>query len=512
MIKPLVILSILFINLFADEFTIASFNVENFFDLKNNRTEYVEYIPNNKYNWNKKTFNTKLQNISKVIQELNPNILALQEIESKRALKQLQTTLPQYKYSSFVKYKNSSIGLAILSKIKILNTSSIQVKFSNKIFRPIHEVTFEHKKIKFKIFNNHWPSKRVDERYRIKYAYTLFSRTKKLSDDYDYVILGDLNANYNEFETFLNNKKLNTTSHITGINQVLNTTINNKLIRKYNILNFEKRVHYNLWLDIKYKERFSYIYRGEKETPDHIILSPALFDNKKISYKNNSFRVYKPDYLYKNRTINRWKTKKRVHLNRGFSDHLPIIASFNISKFKKEKKNSTSFSKLEELYKVDNLKYPALFKDCVVIFKDKYGAIIKQKDSKAIYIYKKNHNLKLGFSYDLKVDEIKRYNGLKEIVNFEVLKKNQKVDDFNSFYIKNIDDFNKLKYQNEIVINLDGSYKKNYFYYNNHKIKIFFKNKSIKPKNSRKLFIKKAQIGFYRSKPQLVIYTREDFE
>jgi len=53
---------------FAGEtaFLVASYNVENLFDLKEDQTEYNEYIPDNNYNWNRRTFDVsvKSKNVS----------------------------------------------------------------------------------------------------------------------------------------------------------------------------------------------------------------------------------------------------------------------------------------------------------------------------------------------------------------------------------------------------------------------------------------------------------------
>ena len=67
-----VIFLLLFLALFtfAKDFTIASYNVENLFDLNKNRSDYKEYFPNTKSNWNKKTYKIKLNNIIKVIKDM----------------------------------------------------------------------------------------------------------------------------------------------------------------------------------------------------------------------------------------------------------------------------------------------------------------------------------------------------------------------------------------------------------------------------------------------------------
>jgi hypothetical protein len=66
-----------------------------------------------------------------------------------------------------------------------------------------------------------------------KFAKKLFDRLEKLPRDYDYILLGDFNSNYDEFKTIYSNKKLNDTQGLTGINQVLNTTIGKKFVTPY---------------------------------------------------------------------------------------------------------------------------------------------------------------------------------------------------------------------------------------------------------------------------------------
>lgn len=235
----LLFLLLLCINAFSQNFKVASYNVENLFDLTKQNSEYKEFIPNTKSNWNNATFNIKLNNVIKVIKEIDADIIALQEIENKAVLLQLFKRLPQYKYYSFAKYPRSAVGVAFLSKIKIKDNRQIDVKFRNKLFRPILESTFELNNQEFKIFNNHWPSKAVAESYRVTYAKELQDRLNKLPKDYDYILLGDFNSNYDEMFSIKSNKKLNNTQGITGINQILNTSL---IISSYHIMTFQKLI------------------------------------------------------------------------------------------------------------------------------------------------------------------------------------------------------------------------------------------------------------------------------
>ena len=56
----------------------------------------------------KNTFTAKLSNITRVIHDLNADILALQEVESQKALDAIINKNPQYKYHVF--YKNKSFS------------------------------------------------------------------------------------------------------------------------------------------------------------------------------------------------------------------------------------------------------------------------------------------------------------------------------------------------------------------------------------------------------------------
>lgn len=497
----------------AKDFTVASYNVENFFDLKYDKTEYKEFIPNTKSNWNQKTYTTKLNHIIKVINDLDKDVIALQEVESKQAFESLAEKLPQYKYSIFKKYKTSSIGLAILSKYEIRDYELIDVKHS-KVNRPILKVTLNIDNHKFIVFNNHWPSKRNEESQRVLYAQAIEEYIKNLNEDVDYVILGDLNSNYNEFETF-KYSKLNNTYDLTGINNILNTSIKGKFISKNDILNYDKKVHYNLWLELNYNQRFSYKFRGENETPDNIVLPKALFDDKNISYVNDSFQVFKPEYLIKNGKIFRWEIKNNIHQNRGFSDHLPIYATFTTNKVTKQV--PTKADLISELYSKTNLSFPILLSNINLVYKTDNVAIIKQKNDRAIFVYKDVSKLEYDKNYTIKINQTKRFNGLLEINDFQILdEKEDKINKKSLFLDASKYDILENKFQNEVISNISGLMQNNYLNYifkkEKRKIRVYAKNKELLPKNGQKITIINAHLGFYKSKPQIILYKKSDFK
>lgn len=509
-IKFFLLLFITTLNLYSLDFKVASYNVENFFDLQYDKTEYKEYIPNTQY-WNKKAFTNKLHNISKTIHDLDADVLALQEVESKIVVENIIKKNQKYKYFKFIKNKSSAVGLALLSKYPIIKTKNIKLHAYEKYSRDILKATLSIENRSFIIYVNHWRSKRAKESKRIKYALALKMEINTLRKEEDYIVLGDLNSNYNEYQTFKYDKKLNDTYNITGINQILNTTIDENFVQKNNILNYDENVLFNTWLELPKHKRYSAKFKQQNNTPDNILLSPSLFDAKNISYINNSFNVFTKKYLFKKSTIFRWNKSKYI----GYSDHLPIYAFFST------KKQSYNFKKnvfpnhqntIEHLYKVQQISNYFL-KNVTVIYKSKKIAILKQNtNGKAIMLYKPAKKLKKGESYNFVVNKIDEFNGLKEIVSISNISHNKSVKYSKKFYLDakkvNIFDHNLV---NNIIENLEGVYKKKYLYFGKKKIQLYFTKGVKKPKEGSKIFISSGHLGIFRSTIQIVLHKQSDF-
>lgn len=333
--------------LFAFEFKVANYNVENLFDLKRDGNEYKEYIPNNRYGWDMKAYRVKLNNISQVLKDLNADIVALEEIENRNALKDLKAVLKikgvNYPYFAIADSKNSTVKPALLSKFPIIKKREIVVGHS-KGLRNILEVHLDIDGKELIVFVNHWKAKSSPESSRIKYAKALRKRIDKLRADQDFIIVGDFNENYNEYETIKRHRRLNDTHGVTAINHILGTIlpdgkpVTEDIVKKIN----STKYLYNLWYELPKKWRWSHIFKREKGAIDNMILPHAMFDNKSISYVDNSFDRFRRDYFFKRGRIFRWQMANRGkgrHLDRGYSDHLPIYAIFSTSPFvdKKER-------------------------------------------------------------------------------------------------------------------------------------------------------------------------------
>ncbi|QOP45293.1 endonuclease [Sulfurimonas paralvinellae] len=311
---------------------IATYNVENLFDLKRSGHEYSEYIPFTKSNWNERTYKIKLHNTAKVIKDIDADIIGLQEIESLQALKDLRYTLKRmglyYQYYKIANLKGTIIKVAILSKIPFVYTTEIAVQQSYR-YRNILEAKFKINGEDLYLLVNHWKSKAGPESMRVVSAKKLRKRVEELGKEKNIIALGDFNSDYEEYKLFKRKRKHNDTGGITGINHILGT-INYKMQAKE--AKIEDGDFYNLWYDEPDKaKRFSYIYRGKKEALDNILVTKALLDNQGIDYKCGSIHTLNKPYLYKGKSLYRWQMswrKPRKHYGRGYSDHLPVIAEF----------------------------------------------------------------------------------------------------------------------------------------------------------------------------------------
>ncbi|MFA6192222.1 MAG: endonuclease/exonuclease/phosphatase family protein [Sulfurimonas sp.] len=333
--KILVLLFLLFGFLYADKvLTVATYNVENLFDLENDGYEYDEYVPNSFSEWNEKNYKIKLQNISRVIKDINPDVIAIEEIESLQALKDLKFTLQRdglyYQYYQISDKKNTTTKIALLSKIPFVYAKELSVT-SSLSQRNILEVKFLINNRELYLFANHWKAKSGPESQRIVSAKALKNRVEEIGYDKNIILLGDFNSDYEEYIKFERKRKLNDTNGKTGLNHVLNS-INQT--QKADRTKYEEGSFYNLWYDTDEENRYSYIFKNKKEAMDNILISQSLLGKKGLYYQNRTISSFKPSYLFNANQIYRWKmtTKRPIrHQGKGFSDHLPVVAKFVIT-------------------------------------------------------------------------------------------------------------------------------------------------------------------------------------
>ena len=321
--KTLALLLFLLSSLLGDRILkLATYNVENLFDLTSQKYRYKEYRPNGKSLWNHKNYKIKLLHIAKVIKDIDADIIALQEIGSIKALKDLKLEIKKqglyYQYMDIADRKNTSIKVAILSKLPFVYSKDLQVRPGYK-YRNILETKLRIDSHDLYIFTNHWKAKSGPESMRIVSAKKLRQRILEIGEDKNIILLGDFNSDYEEYIKFKRKRKHNDTYGKTGINHVLKT------------LEAGNKNFYNLWYDTKSDKRYSYIFKGKKEALDNIIVSSSLLQKENISYIKDSIGNFDKKYLFKKKNIYRWQMsrgKLKKHKGKGYSDHLPVLARF----------------------------------------------------------------------------------------------------------------------------------------------------------------------------------------
>lgn len=371
--------------LYAKDFTVATYNVENLFDTEKNGYEYKEYIVGT-HNWNRKTCAIKLHNIARVIKDLSADIIALQEVENGNILKLLNTALGNKKYPySFISKDKSSVQVALLSRFKIIDSKSIKI---SNFPRAIHKLTLLIEGEKLVLYLNHWPSKKYQNSFRKIFARALFKDFQKEKNEY--ILLGDFNAPF-------------------------------KKTRKNwgESLELLKKNTYSLWYELPWFKRYSHVFFHSKKALDSIFVANTFFNGKNIEYKAQSFNVFAPKYLFDEKgNILRWQISDKgrgKHLGRGFSDHLPLSAVFQTNHYLKK----PSCSYIQDLKKVQDGRVNLLLCEVHVTKKDKKGFFIEDTFKNRIYIYKPDFWLENGKIYNLHVKFLGTYKGKKEILLFE---------------------------------------------------------------------------------------------
>ncbi len=508
---------VLFLPLFlnAASFKVASYNVENLFDARYDGTEYEEYIPG-KHNWNRRMVEIKLNHIAEVICDLDADILALQEIENSHIFHRLKERLKEvgcgYRYAAITSKKSAPIQVALLSRYAIVKERQIEVSDAPRV-RRILEVTVDVEGHHLILFVNHWKSKSYKgyESKRIAYAKRLQARIARLHPSQEYIVLGDFNSDYNAYLTL--EDKINDTNGKTAFNDVLQTKIGAKLVDEQMIQHARGGVHFSLWHELDVEDRWSHKFYGKYNSIDHIVLPRVMFDGRGIDYVNNSFGVFKREYLFTKRGyINRWRYKKGKHRAKGYSDHLPVYAYFSTKPYIKERQQSWEQKSVHiaSLYEMESLKGPVVLEDVVVIMKRGRHAIIKQTpEGRGVMLFGCAGGLEEGRRYDLLVEAIKSYKGLKEITH--AYKLNQKGSVDLSPYYKDVHALlHHRLLQNEVLRDIVATYRNKEIHLGGKSFPVYFKKQKLTPKNGTKIKIDYAHLGYYK-KLQLVVYSKKDF-
>lgn len=414
--KKIIILLLSFAILYSSELKIATYNVENLFDDKNDGTEYRDFDIK-KSSWNTQKYQKKLLNLSNAIKKINPDIIALQEVENYSTLKEL-AKISGYKFYKFTKSKTSPFGLGVMSRIEILYSKNYPVKGVKT--RDILRADFKINNENFSIFINHFPAAKNPIRHRKAAAITLLGAVNlaKESGNKNLILLGDFNSNLGE--DFL-------------LNDIIR-------IHKFT----------NLWDEMPKNYQFSH---KSKRAIDHVLLSQNFFESSPY-YKKASFGICKADVDYLE-----------------ISDHFPLC--FTISSNKTDTALQTQT--IEEIYKNQNLAQTTLIKKVAVIYKDNTGYVISQGKGKSVFVFEKNSNVNVGKIYDILAYKSEIYKGNFEISSAKILNSYDKIINTDEYKL-DFKDINSARSGD--VIKITGEFKNGYLQNKFGKFKFFSRSKN----------------------------------
>jgi hypothetical protein len=339
----------------------------------------------------------------------------------------------------------------------------------------------------------------------------------------EYLLLGDFNSDYQEYRIM--NRRHDDTGGVTGINHILGTIDGRgRLIRKEELSRIGGFHHRNLWLDLESSRRWSHNFFGDKEAIDAILIPPTLADGRDWEYRPGSFGVFRPRYLFgPHGEVKRWELRHGVFRRGGYSDHLPIYALFDRMPPKRGTKESSpkepqaipqeKVLDIAALQRLEALKEPVKLEGAVLVFKrGRHGVFQQQPEGPAILLYGAAAGLEEGRRYDVLVHGFKRYHGMPEITDLELLKRGERVA--TSPYIPRFhpEMMRKPSARYRVVKDLRGEFRKGKLLVEGRAIPIHFKGRRWRPPSGSRLRIKRAQIGYYKGQTELVVWDRSDFE
>jgi endonuclease/exonuclease/phosphatase family metal-dependent hydrolase len=327
---------------------IVTWNVQALFDGEETGNEYDEYLYG--AGWTKEKYAARVISLAQAIAQMpenGPDILALQEVENSKVLKDLaEGALSNHGYlwTSFANNPGASLGVGILSRFPFTVTKAHSVTSEgDTIPRPILEVWLTPKDRPLVLFICHWKSKLggddEGESLRRASARVILRRLGEIKRDVPNVpviILGDLNENHDEFyrgagslisallpddpkAAELTGFWNNSDAPPTGVQSDFLIISREKPPRAAYFPN-AAAVFYSPWT--RELKNGSYSYKNEWETIDHFLLPEALFDNTGWDFESCTLMDIVPfinakglPYAY------------NPHSGQGLSDHLPLLLS-----------------------------------------------------------------------------------------------------------------------------------------------------------------------------------------
>lgn len=295
--------------------TVAFYNVENLFDTFDDRgVGDGNFTPDGYLNWTKERYQTKLENIAKVLSSLNdnvPTIIGLAEVENKKTLEDLLNTSPLSNFNLKIVHEDGADTRGIDCAL-IYNADYFELDSWKSFDVPIFPVNADIKTRDIvyvkgtildeivHIYVNHWPSRRDGTKEsEFKREHVADFLSEKVNDiisdneDANIIIMGDFN------------------------DEPTNQSIQSLILKTKNLKPVPTKGNEG-----------TINHQGNWLLFDHFITSNSLMDDKKIDLTPNKSSIFFEEWIlytnpkYKDQKPNRTYGGKNYY--GGYSDHLPV--------------------------------------------------------------------------------------------------------------------------------------------------------------------------------------------
>jgi predicted extracellular nuclease len=309
----------------ADHYVVAFYNLENFFDTKNNPYSLDDdFTPQGFKKWNDKKFYKKTSKLARAIAHIGKNdsevpavLLGIAEVENSDVIEKLLKTKElrdiAYDYVHFDSPDERGIDTGLIyhkEYFEVLNAMTIPLLINGENGERdlTRDILYVHGKLnqeEMHVFVNHWPSRRdgADETAykRIAAANTIINKVQEIRESdpkSNFIIMGDFNDD----------------PRSESIKTLMNTGL-----------------FINPMTQLLSPNGGSANYKGKWSLFDQIMISHNFLDYDSGNHSFKQAHIYNPEFLkewkgrYKGNPFRTYAGKKYLG---GYSDHFPVYLVF----------------------------------------------------------------------------------------------------------------------------------------------------------------------------------------
>jgi len=300
-------------------FTFMEYNVENIFDTSHDEGKQdEEFLPDATRQWTEKRYWKKLDRISKSILSASddgiPDMIALCEVENNQVLTDLtkRSLLRKAGYEYVITESPDARGVDVAlvyspSSFSLIRSYGLRIQTIEGM-RPTRDILYACGRLQsgdtLHVFVVHAPSRHGGEKasrpFRQQAADRLLQAVDSIraqSPDASIFITGDFN-DYHDSPAI-------------------------QRICQHNLKNISKGAHG------QYGVKGTYRYRGEWESLDHMMVSPALYSKVDTTFVHSPKFLLEKDKRYGG-YLPRRTYKGMKYQKKGYSDHLPLVTRLKL--------------------------------------------------------------------------------------------------------------------------------------------------------------------------------------